>query len=146
MLTGSSGGGFVKLADSLADAGGQASVYLRFRMISDSATTDDGVHIDDVQVLCPGLTYDATDFDFLHGTSMAAPHVTGTAALMWADTPGAPVAEIRQRLLANLDALPSLAGRTVTGGRVNAAKAVESAPRPSWPPSRRPPSRARARH
>ena len=127
-LTGSTGPGFRKLASSLAAAGGQASVYLRFRMISDESNTDDGVHLDDVQVVCPGLTYDATDFDFLHGTSMAAPHVTGTAALMWADTPGAPVAEIRQRLLANLDALPSLAGRTVTGGRVNAAKAVESAP------------------
>ena len=127
-LTGSTGPGFRKLASSLAAAGGQASVYLRFRMISDATTTDDGIHLDDVQVVCPGLTYDATDFDFLHGTSMAAPHVTGTAALMWADTPGAPVAEIRQRLLANVDALPSLAGRTVTGGRVNAAKAVESAP------------------
>ena len=132
-------------ADSLAAVSGQASVYLRFGMISDSAITDDGAHIDDVRVLCPALTYDASDFDFLQGTSMAAPHVTGTAALMWADTPGAPVAEIRQRLLANVDALPSLAGRTVTGGRVNAAKGVGSAPPPSWPPSRRPRSRARAR-
>ena len=128
VLTGSTGGEFVKQADSLAAVGGQASVYLRFGMISDATITDDGAHLDDVQVLCPGLTYDSTDFDFLQGTSMAAPHVTGTAALMWADTPGAPVAEIRQRLLANVDALPSLAGRTVTGGRLNAAKAVESAP------------------
>ena len=129
-VTGSTGGQFVQRSDSLAAVSGQASVYLRFRMISDSATSDDGVHIDDVRVLCPALTYDASDFDFLHGTSMAAPHVTGTAALMWADTPGASVAEIRQRLLANVDAVASLSGRTVTGGRVNAAKGVGSAPAP----------------
>ena len=128
--TGTSGGAFVPLEESLNVLNGQASAYLRFRMLSDSSVTDDGVHLDDLRVLCPAVTYDAGDFDFLHGTSMAAPHVSGAAALMWADTPGVSVAEIRQRMLGNVDALPSLTGRTVTGGRLNVAKAVESAPPP----------------
>jgi phosphodiesterase/alkaline phosphatase D-like protein len=125
--TGSSNGAFLPLEVPL---GGLANVYVRFRVTSDAAGTDDGVHVDDVRVLCPALTYDAADLEFLDGTSMATPQVTGTLALMMADTPGVSVAELRQRLLANVDALPSLAGRTVTGGRVNAAKAVGSAPPP----------------
>jgi subtilisin family serine protease len=123
-------GGFLPHAVSLANASGQSSVYLRFRMQSGDADTDDGVHLDDVRVLCPALTYDAGDFAFMHGTSMAAPHVTGTIALMLAKSPSASVALLRQRLLDNVDALPSLAGRSVSGGRLNAAQAVQPAPPP----------------
>jgi subtilisin family serine protease len=59
------------------------------------------------------------------GTSMASPHVAGTAALLWARHPTASVGEVRQALLSGVDRRPSLVGRTVTGGRLNARRALE---------------------
>ena len=54
------------------------------------------------------------------GTSMSAPHVAGVAALAWAARPGATVAQVKQALLDGADPLPTLAGRTISGGRLNA--------------------------
>src|SRR5262249_6280381 len=50
------------------------------------------------------------------------PHVTGAAALYAAAHPGATAAEIQTALLnsASLTPTPSLTGKTVTGGRLNA--------------------------
>ena len=56
-----------------------------------------------------------------NGTSMATPHVTGAAALYAASHPGATAGDIRTALLASVTPTPSLAGRTVTGGRLNVA-------------------------
>ena len=56
-----------------------------------------------------------------NGTSMATPHVTGAAALYAASHPGATAAEIRSAILSSAVPTPSLNGRTVTGGRLNAS-------------------------
>lgn len=53
------------------------------------------------------------------GTSMATPHVTGAAALYAATHPGASAAQIKAGILGSVVATPSLAGKTVTGGRLN---------------------------
>ena len=53
------------------------------------------------------------------GTSMATPHVTGAAALFAATNPNANAAAIKAAILSSTIATPSLAGRTVTGGRLN---------------------------
>ena len=53
------------------------------------------------------------------GTSMAAPHVTGAAALYAASHPSAGGAEIRAAILGSTEPTASLAGITVTGGRLN---------------------------
>jgi thermitase len=53
------------------------------------------------------------------GTSMATPHVTGAAALYASTHPGATAAEIKAAILAAATPTASLAGRTVTGGRLN---------------------------
>jgi subtilisin family serine protease len=66
----------------------------------------------------------AGPYGFKTGTSMAAPHVTGAAALLLAQTPGASTAQLRSAILSSVDPLPSLAGRTVTGGRLDAASAL----------------------
>ena len=58
-------------------------------------------------------------YSFKSGTSMSAPMVAGTAALLFGLHPGASVAEVRAAILNNTDALPTLAGKTVTGGRLN---------------------------
>jgi hypothetical protein len=57
---------------------------------------------------------------------MAAPHVTGAAGLLFSLKPTATVTEVRDALLTGVDALPSLAGETATGGRLDIAKAMEA--------------------
>lgn len=63
----------------------------------------------------------------LSGTSMAAPHVSGAAALLFGLRPQASPAEIRALLLGTTDAVPSWDGMSRTGGRLNLARAVEQA-------------------
>jgi subtilisin family serine protease len=55
------------------------------------------------------------------GTSMATPHVTGAAALYASAHPGATAAEIKTAILTAAIPTPSLAGKTSTGGRLNAS-------------------------
>lgn len=68
----------------------------------------------------------------MSGTSMATPHVTGAVALYAAANPDATAAEIRAALLDSVAPTASLAGKTVTGGRLDVASMltpeVDSAP------------------
>jgi hypothetical protein len=57
---------------------------------------------------------------------MAAPHVTGAAALLFSSKPSATVTEVRESLLSEVDPVPSLSGKTVTGGRLDVAKAMDA--------------------
>ena len=56
-----------------------------------------------------------------NGTSMAAPHVTGAAAMYASSHPGATADEIKTAILNAAAATPtaSVAGKTLTGGRLN---------------------------
>ena len=58
------------------------------------------------------------------GTSFAAPYVAGACALLLAEYPGESHRQIINRLLSATDPLPSLAGKCVTGGRLNLRKAL----------------------
>jgi subtilisin family serine protease len=76
-----------------------------------------------VDIGAPGSgVYSTTAFNTYSsysGTSMATPHVTGAAALYASLHPGASAATIRQAIMNSATATPSLAGKTVTGGRLN---------------------------
>ena len=63
----------------------------------------------------------ASSYASYSGTSMATPHVTGAAALYASTHPGVTAADIKTAILgaATLTPTTSLAGRTVTGGRLN---------------------------
>ncbi len=65
-----------------------------------------------------------TDYNIIQGTSMATPHVVGVAALVAAYIPGAGYSEIRDRILQGVSPVPTFAPRTITGGRLNAFKAL----------------------
>ena len=58
------------------------------------------------------------------GTSMAAPHVAGAAALVLAAAPAASTAQLKAALLSSADRVGVLGGLSVTGGRLNANAAV----------------------
>jgi|GEM_PF-2427469 len=70
-------------------------------------------------VLC-----DPSGYISLSGTSMATPHVSGVAALIFSAFPSFQLEEIKENLLGGVDSNSTLAGKTVTGGRLNAEKAL----------------------
>jgi subtilisin family serine protease len=75
---------------------------------------------------------------YLSGTSMAAPHVTGIAALAGSQTPSlltAPTA-LKSRILTASKARGGTAGKTVTGRIADAAYAVDLVAPTAQPPSR----------
>ena len=82
-----------------------------------------------VAIAAPGKdilsTWLGNSYEEKSGTSMATPVISGVAALIVAENPRISVDQLRKRLLAAVDPLPALKGKTVTGGRVNAAKALE---------------------
>ncbi|MCF7223201.1 S8 family peptidase [Marilutibacter chinensis] len=55
------------------------------------------------------------------GTSMATPHVTGAAALYASSHPSATAAEVKTAILDATVATPSLQGKVLTGGRLDAS-------------------------
>jgi hypothetical protein len=60
-------------------------------------------------------------YNYYSGTSMATPLVSGVAAMAFALEPGATWQQVRDAIFGGVDKLPGLAGKTVTGGRLNAA-------------------------
>jgi subtilisin family serine protease len=82
-----------------------------------------------VAVAAPGVdilsTWLGNAYEEKSGTSMATPVVSGIAALVLSEHPRMSVDDLRKRLLAASDPIVALKGKTVTGGRINAAKALE---------------------
>ena len=60
------------------------------------------------------------------GTSFAAPHVSGAAALILSACSQLTVNELKALILNNVDPLPSLTGKVSTGGRLNVYKAIQN--------------------
>jgi subtilisin family serine protease len=90
----------------------------------------------DHQTECP---YDADDntapvglgggpyaFQLLSGTSMAAPAVAGTAALLWSKCPTLQSSQIKGAIVDNVSPIASVTTRVAYGGRLNASAAVSS--------------------
>ena len=86
-----------------------------------------------VDLFAPGVSvisaWRAPEFGWWYdnGTSMAAPHVAGTLALMRGAAPALDAAELKQALLDSVDVLPQLHNLSVTDGRLDAAAAVQAA-------------------
>ena len=65
-------------------------------------------------------------YTFFSGTSMAAPQVSGAAALLWAQNPNLTVAQVKSLLLYNGDVQNSLVNKSLSGRRLNVANAFTS--------------------
>jgi subtilisin family serine protease len=85
-----------------------------------------------LQPLLPatGTAFNAPDpaaiYQLLNGTSMATPHVAGAVAFAAMNFPAESAAQRIQRLLASAVPVPGLAGKTITGGRLNLARVVDA--------------------
>ncbi len=83
-----------------------------------------------VDIAAPGQdiysTYNVGDYSYLNGTSMAAPFVTATAAILYGSDSNAPIEEIRNDILGNVKGLASLNNKLTTSGLIDVKQAYDS--------------------
>lgn len=73
-----------------------------------------------------GNSFDSSNYSFLAGTSMAAPHVTGALGLIKSRFPWEDYRGIRDRILMGTDRTGTLEGLCRTNGRLNVYKAMQT--------------------
>jgi subtilisin family serine protease len=77
-----------------------------------------------VDLGAPGVyvysTLPGENYGYLDGTSMATPHVSGVASLIWSLNPSLTFEEVKNQILTTVDPLSPLEGITVSGGLLNA--------------------------
>jgi subtilisin family serine protease len=124
-----SGTFFLDVNDGNVAPGGR--LQLAFRYTAGAVpSASDGVWLDNISFTCLEPVGQGTGYGFLDGTSMAAPHVTGAAALLFSLNPSASVAQVRSALFATVHPVAALTGRTTTGGRIDAAAALDEIRQP----------------
>ncbi len=85
-----------------------------------------------VDLAAPGesvwSTQPGNSYGWSSGTSMAAPHVAGAAALVWSAFPNLSAAEVKARLLNSVDSISAIGANasypTLTNGRLNVRYAL----------------------
>lgn len=84
-----------------------------------------------VDLGAPGVsilsTVRGSQYAYYSGTSMAAPHVAGAAAMLYNLRPWWTHGTLRNTILASARPLASLAGKTATGGTLDLGRAIELA-------------------
>ena len=85
-----------------------------------------------VDVAAPGADIYSTkagdSYQYLSGSSMAAPHVSGLAALIWAADNSLTYTQVKERILNGVDPRSSMDGKILTGGRINAKNTIPLSP------------------
>ncbi|HIL97803.1 MAG TPA: LEPR-XLL domain-containing protein, partial [Pseudomonadales bacterium] len=85
---------------------------------------------DTVDIAAPGTSIYSTyptslgEYGYDSGTSMAAPHVSGTAALVWAHLPDATLLEVRDAILEGADQIDRFKNKVVGNRMLNAEGAL----------------------
>jgi subtilisin family serine protease len=110
------------------------------------AATDNTDHLADfsnfgrtsVDIAAPGVhiysTLRCDNYGWLSGTSMAAPEVSGAAALVLAKFPTLSATALRSKLISTADPLNATDAPKIAGGRLNVAKAVGATITTTTPP------------
>lgn len=106
-------GNIISVASS--DSGDTKSVFSNYGRIS-------------VDLAAPGSAIYSTlpngSYGNLDGTSMATPHVSGAAALIWAHRQDLSLYDLKDLILKSVDPIDSMKDLTVTGGRLNVYNAL----------------------
>ncbi len=93
-----------------------------------SISESDGLAL---QALLPatGTIFSAKDpsviYQYLSGTSMATPHVSGAVAFAAMNFPDETATQRVQRILSSVDPVPALQGKVITGGRLDLLRVVD---------------------
>jgi subtilisin family serine protease len=103
---------------------GFGDFYFRFHLSTSNSGTADGAYIDNVLVTGIPLEFNGDEYGYQSGTSMAAPVVSGIAGLVWSHYPALTHIQVKEIILNSVDKLPSLDGKVLSGGRVNAYKTL----------------------
>jgi hypothetical protein len=132
--TGSTGSGFIAdTVDYTIASDFLSSYYFGLRLFSDQSNTDDGVAIDDIQLVRRPLYVNGHTYHYRRGTSMATPFVSGLAALILAERPGLSFSEVKDLILSSVDspsppgkALRSADAQVASEGRINAFNSINA--------------------
>jgi len=96
---------------------------------NDGLNSDSNYGLKNVDLGAPGTailsTFMGNQFQLMSGTSMSAAEVSGVAALLLAINPNLAARDLKRILTETVDKIPSLAGKTVSGGRINAYRAAK---------------------
>lgn len=94
----------------------------------DTLNSSSNYGVTSVDLSAPGSeiysTYPGNGYEFLTGTSMASPMVAGAVGLLSQAEPSLTAVELKARLIETADRLPSQAGLSVSGGRLNMLAAL----------------------
>ncbi|MCL1963512.1 MAG: S8 family serine peptidase [Firmicutes bacterium] len=86
-----------------------------------------------VHIAAPGTRVLSTDlygeYSYMNGTSMAAPHVAGAAALLKSYRTGLTALDMKYIILSSAERLPDLSDKVATGGILNANAMFQTADR-----------------
>jgi subtilisin family serine protease len=115
--TGSTGGEFAGLELDLWRCARQTCSF-GFQLLSDFSIAKQGMAV--VTLGVTTLSLNSTSYNVTSGTSMAAPHVAGLAAMVAAYNPQYTYLDIVAAVLKGGTVTPALAGKTTTGRAVNA--------------------------
>lgn len=111
------------IQERLPAAEGQTNFIIKYTLTSDGDKEYEGATILDSAIVCQGSLANAAVFS---GTSMAAPHVAGVAALLFSHQPGASAIKVKRALLGGADKKKSLRGKIAGAKRLNAWGALRA--------------------
>ncbi len=99
--------------------------------VNDANASFSNYGLTSVDLAAPGVSIYSTKpgnaYQYLSGTSMATPQVTGAVALIWGYNQSLTRTQVKTYLLQGVDSLATLSGRVVSRGRLNVKKALDLA-------------------
>lgn len=125
---GSSANSYLPVSDNLNACLG-ATCTVGFQLVSDGSVSSTGFAL--TQFAIRVLDLDDSEYNMTSGTSMAAPHVSGLAALIWSINPDYTALDVINAMKSSGRSVSALATRTQTGKVIDAAAGVKYVAPPS---------------